>query len=643
MVIFEKLPYTNYHNLNADWIVKKVKEVAEAWTEYREDMDEWKGGVDTELQTFYNWFDNLDLTDEVRTIIEEMVQDGSFITTATPVITSATEDWLAAHVSQGYAVDNTLTISGAAADAKVTGDRITQLKEDLGELTGNVCYSYTKDASVSNNAIPTQAAEANWESVVVECTAGDIFYVKGWGGNSTRLWMFGASDGTVITQSATALHMNDLIPIVAPENTRYLCVNSMYTQIEGVLIGNSFLRDDIALLNSEVEANNTTILELVNKWNNLFDKDAAGIANGKLWNGVVDTNDAFRTSDYIEIKKSGYYVISGIAFNSYGEGSYNQSVACYDNSKQFLYNADCTLLSDSGYSRPCKFSLASNVKYIRFTIYTTELANTMMFDGQTLPDEYIPFGTTIHINETVVQADNLNPLTGKVAVFDGDSICTASTDRSNKGSYAGRIGDANGLIVHNEGVSGGTITVVPSIGHNLSSYIDTIHTLYPDLDYLILEGGVNDSNLMGDIRGGATPEGFGSYNMHDFSGNYDSTKFCGAVETLFYKAINYYTGKKIGFIIAPKFGRQVYDYTPENSNLSAYFEVVKAICKKWGIPYLDLWNNCHMNPKLTACYDYTMTDDENVLAGKLYLDGGHPAPAGYNYMAPIIGEWMKSL
>lgn len=37
-------------------------------------------------------------------------------------------DWLTEHISSGYAVDNTLSISGAAADAKVTGDELTDLK-----------------------------------------------------------------------------------------------------------------------------------------------------------------------------------------------------------------------------------------------------------------------------------------------------------------------------------------------------------------------------------------------------------------------------------------------------------------------------------------------------------------------------------
>lgn len=46
---------------------------------------------------------------------------------ATRIITtteSVVEDWLSDHIVTGYTVDNTLTISGAAADAKVTGDAL---------------------------------------------------------------------------------------------------------------------------------------------------------------------------------------------------------------------------------------------------------------------------------------------------------------------------------------------------------------------------------------------------------------------------------------------------------------------------------------------------------------------------------------
>lgn len=38
-------------------------------------------------------------------------------------------DWLAAHISNGTAVDNTFQISGAAADAKLTGDRLKALED----------------------------------------------------------------------------------------------------------------------------------------------------------------------------------------------------------------------------------------------------------------------------------------------------------------------------------------------------------------------------------------------------------------------------------------------------------------------------------------------------------------------------------
>lgn len=132
MGVFNNFPYANFHELNADWIIEQVRKVMDDWEEYKTDMDLWKLGVDDQLAEFRAWFDNLDVQDEVRTVINELIQSGEFIEIAGPQIVSATEAWLAAHITPTTpAVDDTLSISGAAADAKVTGDRISDLKEDL--------------------------------------------------------------------------------------------------------------------------------------------------------------------------------------------------------------------------------------------------------------------------------------------------------------------------------------------------------------------------------------------------------------------------------------------------------------------------------------------------------------------------------
>jgi lysophospholipase L1-like esterase len=67
------------------------------------------------------------------------------------------------------------------------------------------------------------------------------------------------------------------------------------------------------------------------------------------------------------------------------------------------------------------------------------------------------------------------------------------------------------------------------------------------------------------------------------------------------------------------------------------------ICFKWGIPYLNLWDGSYMNPSIESCYDPNMTGQQNIDAGKLYIDGQHPTPTGYEYMTPMIQAWMETL
>ena len=78
MSAFEEYPYSNYHEFNLDWIVREIKNL----------IDEWKvvkPGVSTlqkefaELKAYVeNYFNNLDLSDEVSNKIDQMVADGTF-------------------------------------------------------------------------------------------------------------------------------------------------------------------------------------------------------------------------------------------------------------------------------------------------------------------------------------------------------------------------------------------------------------------------------------------------------------------------------------------------------------------------------------------------------------------------------------
>lgn len=84
-----------------------------------------------------DYFTNLDVQEEINNKLDEMASDGALVTILTPVITSVSTqvvtDWLRDNITPTTpVVDATLTISGAAADAKATGDQLANLKENLG-------------------------------------------------------------------------------------------------------------------------------------------------------------------------------------------------------------------------------------------------------------------------------------------------------------------------------------------------------------------------------------------------------------------------------------------------------------------------------------------------------------------------------
>jgi lysophospholipase L1-like esterase len=235
-----------------------------------------------------------------------------------------------------------------------------------------------------------------------------------------------------------------------------------------------------------------------------------------------------------------------------------------------------------------------------------------------------------------------NKLHGKTVIWNGDSICQGS---SKTGTWADRIAKKNDLKAwKNYGIGGGTVTEnvlfgdAERIRHSVSASLELMLEEYPDADYIIFEGGTNDADLLGRITEGEIPALFGAVDPDDYSGEYDRNTFCGALESVFYRATKYWRGKKICYIVAQKMG-----FVPAKSkNRRAYFEYAMQICRKWGIPYLNLWDGCYLNPMLPHMYDREKDIDENGVCS-MYRDGQHLSIAGYDYTADIIDSWLKTL
>lgn len=251
----ENVPWTNLHDLNLDWIVNTMKQTVEQWIAYRLEMDgkyadfttqinsdfddfteqvnsdfdnfttginNWKTLIESEfsdLQTYVqNYFDNLDLNESTRYVINQMIASGEFVEVLNPSIVSAVESWLAEHITPTTpALDDTLTIAGAAADSQAVGIKIASTGGML-----NTEFTIGRWINTSGNA--TTSSERTRMATVsyIPVMPGDTITYKLESGNSyINCISFYSNDKTYVHGISNSGTNGTLLTVTVPNNAYY--------------------------------------------------------------------------------------------------------------------------------------------------------------------------------------------------------------------------------------------------------------------------------------------------------------------------------------------------------------------------------------------------------------------------------------
>lgn len=137
-----------------------------------------------------NWIDNLDITAEVSSKIDDMVSSGEFANTVNPNIINAANAWLNSHVTNptNPPLDKSLLLSNTAAESAHTGYRLLPLLHNCDLIITTDDFIYT-DQGIS-------AVDGSIKTLIGYKTTDRIFYPAE-SGQLIHCAMSGVSEGSV--------------------------------------------------------------------------------------------------------------------------------------------------------------------------------------------------------------------------------------------------------------------------------------------------------------------------------------------------------------------------------------------------------------------------------------------------------------
>lgn len=633
-----------------------MSKIAEKLNESIELVNEY-GDKYTELENFVNnYFQNLDVQDEIDEKLDELVRNG----TLTSLIGNYVDPYIEEQSQRIAAIQNQVNTvaSGSPAGVYATVSDLTSANPDHDRIyvvtaTGKWYYhngtawteggTYQGTDLIDGSVTPRKLSFAQSTNQLFDYTSPNI--ITGWIGNNLN--------GSISSSASSYIGYIECLPNTTYTVTKLantgsrLCVvetavlpatNVQYSNKVGTTdpLANTTINNSYSITTSSTanyiafffynsNADTTITLEQAAKG---IMVNQGGTAAAWQPYALLDINDLLDKNNISPDKINESYL-------RLYEGTIDIS---FDNSLVTI-NAE-NFIGENGRERITVGENVSNEVTISGTgvLYLTATlsGNTVtsyQFENYQLRNKnhpiiltlfpqrqtwYTPFdyGNRIHGRNT--DADNI--LSNKKMGGLGDSLIKGSS-LGNTYTSLYLISQANNMTYTNYGINGNPIANPSNYQEGNNQGMCVRYTdMSNDLDYIVVLGGANDKRL--DV-----PIGQNSDEV--------VTTFKGALNILIKGLLTKYPGKKILFMTN-------YNRTQDANNLGLhdidYVDAMIEMCALYGIPCFDNYRKCGISWKTNI---QTSWCDEGVYEGGSI--NRHLSPAGYEFLVPVYESLLKSI